>query len=278
MHPVVFGIFGDICRGCLWPGARVLEIGAMRADDTLVCLPALRSASLRVGVNLSVARPYPNFRFVHVAADGLATFADASFDAILCNSVLEHDAHFWRTLDGALRVAWPGTLIAIGVPGYADLTDPPLLRLARRAARLPFLASLFARVAPGWDAATPTLVMHNYPGDHYRFSEQAMRGCFWWLPRGADSRGDATTSRHRVRPARRQARRRNRACIISLTGRRHPSASAAVRRACTACPHGTARKHHIELASHDVLLADGAPAESYRDDGNRWLFRNINKF
>ncbi|HLJ05034.1 MAG TPA: Hint domain-containing protein [Acetobacteraceae bacterium] len=33
---------------------------------------------------------------------------------------------------------------------------------------------------------------------------------------------------------------------------------------------------HIELATHDVLLADGAPAESYRDDGNRWLFRNRN--
>jgi len=34
--------------------------------------------------------------------------------------------------------------------------------------------------------------------------------------------------------------------------------------------------YHIELASHDVLLADGAPAESYRDDGNRWLFQNAN--
>jgi hypothetical protein len=34
--------------------------------------------------------------------------------------------------------------------------------------------------------------------------------------------------------------------------------------------------YHIELASHDVLIANGAPAESYRDDGNRWLFRNSN--
>ena len=32
--------------------------------------------------------------------------------------------------------------------------------------------------------------------------------------------------------------------------------------------------YHIELAGHDVLIADGAPAESYRDDGNRWLFQN----
>ena len=34
--------------------------------------------------------------------------------------------------------------------------------------------------------------------------------------------------------------------------------------------------YHIELATHDVLLANGAPAESYRDDGNRWLFSNAN--
>jgi hypothetical protein len=34
--------------------------------------------------------------------------------------------------------------------------------------------------------------------------------------------------------------------------------------------------YHIELETHDVLLADGALAESYRDDGNRWLFRNAN--
>jgi len=34
--------------------------------------------------------------------------------------------------------------------------------------------------------------------------------------------------------------------------------------------------YHIELERHDVLLANGAPAESYRDDGNRWLFQNAN--
>ena len=31
---------------------------------------------------------------------------------------------------------------------------------------------------------------------------------------------------------------------------------------------------HIELETHDVILANGAAAESYRDDGNRWLFAN----
>ena len=32
--------------------------------------------------------------------------------------------------------------------------------------------------------------------------------------------------------------------------------------------------YHLELQDHDVLLADGCPAESYRDDGNRHLFDN----
>ena len=34
--------------------------------------------------------------------------------------------------------------------------------------------------------------------------------------------------------------------------------------------------YHVELETHDVLVANGARAESYRDDGNRWLFRNAN--
>jgi hypothetical protein len=34
--------------------------------------------------------------------------------------------------------------------------------------------------------------------------------------------------------------------------------------------------YHIELETHDVLIANGTPAESYRDDGNRWLFQNAN--
>ncbi|HEY4171990.1 MAG TPA: Hint domain-containing protein [Rhodopila sp.] len=34
--------------------------------------------------------------------------------------------------------------------------------------------------------------------------------------------------------------------------------------------------YHIELDTHDVLVANGAAAESYRDDGNRWLFQNAN--
>jgi hypothetical protein len=34
--------------------------------------------------------------------------------------------------------------------------------------------------------------------------------------------------------------------------------------------------YHLELDAHEVLLADGAPTESYRDDGNRVQFQNVN--
>lgn len=34
--------------------------------------------------------------------------------------------------------------------------------------------------------------------------------------------------------------------------------------------------YHIELETHDILMANGAAAETYRDDGNRWLFSNAN--
>jgi hypothetical protein len=32
--------------------------------------------------------------------------------------------------------------------------------------------------------------------------------------------------------------------------------------------------YHIELAEHDVMLADGLPVESYLDTGNRAMFTN----
>ena len=35
---------------------------------------------------------------------------------------------------------------------------------------------------------------------------------------------------------------------------------------------------HVELDSHDVLLAEGAPSESFLDDDSRGLFHNATEF
>lgn len=175
MHPQVFGIFDEICRTHVPARSRVLEIGATSAADTLLNLPALNDAALRVGVNLELVSPLRGTQFVQVAPDGLAAFSDSTFDAVLCNSVLEHDPAFWQTVAGIRRVARNGALIVIGTPGFAAGRPIPALRLARRLARLRGIARLLDLAAPGWEASTPTLVVHNYPGDYYRFSEQAMR-------------------------------------------------------------------------------------------------------
>jgi SAM-dependent methyltransferase len=175
MHPVVFEAFERICRGHVPPGGRVLEVGATPTDDTLLQLPSLQHAGLRVGVDLDFPPAASRHALVRVAPDGLAAFAENVFDVVLCNSVLEHDPRFWTLMAGVERVARPGALIAIGVPGYADLAPSPLLRAAHVLSRCPGGAALIEQIAPGWGASTPTLVVHNYPGDYYRFSEQAMR-------------------------------------------------------------------------------------------------------
>jgi SAM-dependent methyltransferase len=175
MHPTVFDVFEEICHGRVPVKARVLEVGVGSTEDSLLRLPSLEDAELRVGVDLEVAAPARGTQFVRVGADGLAAFADGTFDVVLCNSVLEHDPHFWRTVQGIHRVARQDALIVIGVPGYADLRPSALSRATRILARIPAAGVLFERIAPGWSVSTPTLVVHNYPGDYYRFSVQAMR-------------------------------------------------------------------------------------------------------
>ena len=98
-------------------------------------------------------------------------FADASFDTILCNSVLEHDPFFWRTLAEIRRVARRGALIAVGVPGFAKL---PAERVLAGLGRLP----LFGPLVGGLSVSTLVLQVHHYPTDCYRFTPTAVREVF----------------------------------------------------------------------------------------------------
>lgn len=173
MHPEVFGEFERICRA-RGAGGDVLEVGAVASDDTLLCLPALRNARSRIGVDLDGPRTHAGFEILRADANDMSCFPDASFDTVLTNSVLEHDRRFWRTLAEIERVARPGALIVIGVPGFAKL---PAERLASRAARVPLLGALLRRF-PALLASTSTLQVHEFPADYYRFSAQAARDVF----------------------------------------------------------------------------------------------------
>lgn len=156
----------------------MLEIGATPSADTLLRLPALAGARRRVGVNLDGHHRFGDIEILQADGNslvGLPGFDDESFDTVLCNSVLEHDRFFWRTLAEMKRLTRPGGVIGIGVPGYMKL---PLERLAARAARALGWIGVPARVRDPLQAATLTLQVHNYPGDYYRFSPQAVAEVF----------------------------------------------------------------------------------------------------
>jgi len=173
MHTAVFAAFDRLCTAHR-AGGVVLEIGATLSSDTLLNLPALAGARERIGVNLSGGGARDGFRILQANANDLRVFPDMSFDTVLSNATLEHDARFWLTVAEIRRVLKPGGLCVIGVPGYREHAAWTR-RMTVRASRVWRRPLPGARRLEALAAATPTLLVHNYPGDFYRFSEQAMR-------------------------------------------------------------------------------------------------------
>ena len=173
MHPQIFSAFDEICRR-RGVGGAVLEIGAVPSPDTLLMLPALAGVSERIGLNLDPETEYRGCRILRGDATDMRGFEDARFDAVLCNSVLEHEPRFWLALAEIRRVTKSGGLVVIGVPGYAAAGTGLARRLLRRLRDLPSVRTFIE----GHLAATPTLVPHDFPGDYYRFSGRAVRDVF----------------------------------------------------------------------------------------------------
>jgi SAM-dependent methyltransferase len=169
MHPVVAREM-DRILGAHRAGGDVLEIGARPSPDTLLLLPALRGATRRVGIDLDGPHTFGGVTIERGDAHALPWPA-ASFDTVVCNSVLEHDPRFWLTLGEIRRVARPGAVVALGVPGYRATAYPVWLRVARPLRRLPVVGAAIESAL----ASTPTLVVHDYPADYYRFTARAMR-------------------------------------------------------------------------------------------------------
>lgn len=174
MHPAVFATFDDICRRHATAGV-VLEVGAAPHADTLLMLPSLAASKERIGVSLETESRIDGFTILQRDVHDLSCFESDRFDIILCNAVLEHDPTFWLSLAEMRRVAKPGGLLVIGVPGYAIPPAGfwrPLLALLTRC--LPGKSATRTRIEEHL-AGTPVLGLHDFPGDFYRFSEQACR-------------------------------------------------------------------------------------------------------
>ena len=170
MHPDQFRAFDRICaeRGA---GGSVLEVGAVPADDTLLCLGALAGAARKVGINIDGPATWRDFDILKADADDLSLFRDGEFDTVLCNAVLEHDLHFWRAVAEMRRVTRPGGLIVIGVPGFVEGGPAPWWA---RMDRVPVVRRLFRRRRASLLASTPVLGIHDFPSDYYRFSPRAV--------------------------------------------------------------------------------------------------------
>ncbi len=175
MHPIIFRRFHEICadRGA---GGAFWEIGATPSDDSLLCLPCLHGATEKIGINLDGPHRWGDFTILQGDANAMTCFPDGRFDTILCNSTLEHDKYFWMTLAEIRRVARKGALVVLGVPGYANLGHN---HWVERLSRVPLLKRLLGDCLSSRLASTPTLQVHDFPGDYYRFSPQAMAKVFF---------------------------------------------------------------------------------------------------
>ena len=176
MHPAVFQVFESICSQAAIQGP-VLEVGAVPGPDSLLRMPCLSHLESKVGLNLDGGVLCDGYDIKQGNANAMTDFADGQFAAVLCNAVLEHDRCFWKTVAEIRRVTAPGGLIAIGVPGYAGMGPQTF---APRNSLFGWISRAFEH-GPYADtilAGTLTLGVHNYPGDFYRFSEQAVRDVF----------------------------------------------------------------------------------------------------
>ncbi|MES2935542.1 MAG: methyltransferase domain-containing protein [Pseudomonadota bacterium] len=176
MTPAVYRVFESICAAAPITGA-VLEVGAVPGPDSLLKMPCLRNAAQRVGINLDKAWADDDSKIVQGNANHMDCFADGQFDAVLCNATLEHDPYFWKTITEIHRVSASGALIVIGVPGFAGM-GPGTFVESKSMWR--WMLAAFAKVTKNdvLQAGTVTLGEHLFPGDYYRFSEQAVRDIF----------------------------------------------------------------------------------------------------
>lgn len=176
MHPRIFREFDQIVRKYNVRG-RVLEIGAVPQENTLLMLPCL-AGTARIGINLE-GGAICNIRIIKANANQMP-FPDDYFSCVLCNATLEHDMFFWRTCDEMKRVTKHNGLIVIGVPGFTRFPYNTAYKAYRGVSGKPKMKSLAQRIynkmpIPGFmKYATLTYIVHSAPDDFWRFSANAV--------------------------------------------------------------------------------------------------------
>lgn len=177
MSPEVYRLFQQVFNGKTFTGP-VLEIGAVDGPDCLLNLAAFKDCPEKIGVNMVMQKSTCSIKYVQANANDLSCFQDHYFHAVVCNSTLEHDPFFWKTLAEIRRVTAKHGLVVIGVPGYTGMGLNQVFKKRNPLQRLMFrLAKMYDKDA--LSASTLTLGEHFFPGDYYRFSRQALQEVFF---------------------------------------------------------------------------------------------------
>lgn len=164
MHSTIYGAFRDIVSKMNIAG-RILEIGAVPAENTLLNLDVLRDQE-RIGVNIEKPSRFNGFDIVQMSGNDLSIFPSGHFDCVLSNATIEHEKHFWKICAEIHRVLRPGGVAIIGAPGYSHDCDVARLGLSR-----PEGGETLAE----WPVISLIYQYHAAPKDYYRFSADAFR-------------------------------------------------------------------------------------------------------
>ena len=149
----------------------VLEIGAT-PESMLLDLPQLAHAQEKIGINFDPA--VCDFQIQHGNANHMPQFKDGQFSLVLCNSVLEHDLCFWKTLSEVSRVTSSSGVVIIGVPSYNEMGSWRILLNGSLFSHLIY-KSLSWLIPESVNASSITLGLHDFPSDYYRFSANALK-------------------------------------------------------------------------------------------------------
>ncbi len=177
MRPEIFATF-DKLVGQQKRFLRVLEIGAQGQDDDLINLPSLMQTPDKFAIGNDCPDEYINdIQYINMNANDMKFFNDGFFDLVVCNSMLEHDPYFWKTLAEIHRIIAPNGMFIVGVPIFDGMG---LKQYAKQQNFIFKTIGLLARLfkLEALNVSALTLGVHAYPDDFYRFSPSAVKTIF----------------------------------------------------------------------------------------------------
>ena len=180
MHPLEYKEIEKILYKVNIKG-KVLEVGALPKELSLLNSKYLKSASEKIGLNLDGPFDCKDFKILKGNANNMKIFNDEYFDCVICNSVLEHDKYFWKSISEMKRVLKKGGVLILGAPSYVErkLFKKKLLNKLVNGLLNKITKIISRKNSVNFNNSTFCFKLHEYPGDFYRYSEQTFKEVFF---------------------------------------------------------------------------------------------------